>query len=141
MRKYKEHPWKEDKIKCVILMKKKDETGKDANKKILKVFVTRNVEKNLNSEHIKQHLAIKDRFKYNLNPGMKMLIPRRVFMQALGDKNVYTFFTTPARGRKNLIFYDLKTNIKKEQWFDSDNKPCILYFRDGLFLKYERGAR
>lgn len=138
MRKYKEHPWKEDKVKCVILMKTHDKHGTEIEKSVLKVFVTKDVNKELSSEVIKKTLPIEKRFKYNLCPGIKMAIPRRVFVQILKNPEIETYFTTPTRGQANLLAYDNKTKIKKEEWFDPDNTSYVLYFKKGLLLHYEK---
>lgn len=133
LRAYPDATWKEDKVKCVLI------PSLAAKKRILKVFVTRNTKKNMTSKDVKRKLKIKDRFKYNITTGMKIAIPRRVFIQALAHPDVATYFVTQhIRGKGNLIYYDLRTRIKKEEWLDPDGKACTLYFRDGLFLKYEK---
>lgn len=139
MRKYPNDPWKEDKIKCVVVMKIYDKKGERIKKSILKVFVTKEVNRELPSKVIEETLSTKERFKYNLSPDTKMTIPRRVFKQLLQNPDIDNYFTTPTRGRDNLIAYDERTKIKKEKWFDPDNTSCVLYFKDGLLLHYKKG--
>lgn len=138
MRKYPNAPWKEDKIKCVIILKEQDDKGEKIDRQLIKVFVTKDTEKQLLSNYIEKNIPIKDRFKYNLQVSIKMSIPRRVFEQALRDSDVSTYFTTPTIGTANLIAYDRETRIKKEEWFDPDNIAYALYFRNGLFISAEK---
>lgn len=139
IREYKDAPWKEDKVKCVVTLKKTNEQGERIENSVLKVFVTRDTSKDMPSEAIKEKLPIAERFKYNLANDIKMSIPKRVFMQFLKHPNVDNYFITRTRGKANLIAEDLNTGIKKEQWYDSDGTSCILYFRDGHLLHYEKG--
>ena len=135
LRKYPESPWKEDKIKCVIVMKTHDKNGKAIEKDIMRVFVAKDTESKLSSDEVSDTLTIEKRFKYNLGMDMKMSIPRRIFLIALKNPNIDTYFITPTKGTANLIAYDKKTKIKKEIWLDPDGKQCVLFFREGLLVK------
>ena len=134
MRKYKDHPWKEDKVKCVLILRSYDIQGEEIKDRVRSVYVTRNAEKKMTSDAIRDTLPVGERFKYNYYANMKIAIPRRVFEQILLNSAIDTFFTTIV-GKTNLIGYDRKTRIKKELWLDPESKECILYFRNGLLLK------
>jgi len=139
MRKYPDAPWKEDKIKCVVIMKTHDSEGKEIKKDIIRVFVTKDVDKRMTSEDIQKNLPVEKRFKYNLVPDIKMSIPRRVFNQLLNNPDIATYFTTPLdMGKGNFLDYDFITKISKELWYDPDNRPQGLYFNSGRFISVER---
>jgi hypothetical protein len=137
MRKYPKYPWKEDKIKCVVLLKNVDDKGKKIEKQMLKVFVTRDADRELASDVIERSLPIEQRFKYNISPFMKISIPRKVFGQVLKNNFVSTYFYTATKGDANLISQDRRSGIRKELWHDPNNKPFYLYFKRGLFIKAE----